>query len=219
MAKENVKKGIFITFEGPEKSGKSTQAKLLTEYLESLGYKTVFVREPGSTKIGEKIRLLLLDKDNDEMGLVAEMFLYSAARAQLIEEVVKPALNEGMIVLCDRFLDSTIAYQGCGGGLKLSLIKQVGRVATDGMKPDLTLLLDFWQSVDHLKNQKEPDRIESRPDAYHERVRKGYFALARQEPGRIKVVRVRENREDTQNEIRELVRQCLSKKSLVKKSR
>jgi dTMP kinase len=145
--------------------------------------------------------------------------LYSAARAQLIEEIVEPALKDGTIVLCDRFLDSTIAYQGYGGGLGLSLIKRVGRVATGGIKPDLTLLLDFWQSVAHLKNQKEPDRIESRSEAYHELVRKGYFALAKGEPERIKVVRVSDNRDDTQKEIRELVQLCLSKKYLAKKSR
>jgi dTMP kinase len=213
------RRGVFITFEGPEKSGKSTQAKLLSDYLESLGHKTIFVREPGSTKIGEKIRQILLDNDNDEMGLLTEMLLYSAARAQLIEEVIEPALDKGTVVLCDRFADSTLAYQGYGGGLGLNLIKQAGRVATGGIKPDLTLLLDFWQSAQHLKNQQEPDRIESRPEAYHERVRKGYFALARQEPGRIKVVRVRESRNDTQKEIRKLVHRCLSKKYSDKKSR
>jgi dTMP kinase len=213
-----MKRGIFITFEGIEKSGKSTQAKLLSEYLEAQGYRTLFIREPGSTKIGEKIRQILLDKENAEMGLIAEMFLYSAARAQLIEEVVGPALENGVVVLCDRFLDSTMAYQGYGGGLKLSLIQQVGRVATQGVKPDLTLLLDFWQSADYLKKQIDPDRIESRPDAYHERVKKGYFALAKAEPRRIKIIRVRENRDDTQKEIRQWVKKCLSKRSSAKKS-
>src|SRR5512135_3228290 len=107
-----MKKGVFITFEGPEKSGKSTQAKLLCAYLKKKGFKTLFIREPGSTPIGEKIRRVLLDKKNLEMALTTEMLLYMAARAQVIQEVIVPALKEGAVVVCDRFLDSTIAYQG-----------------------------------------------------------------------------------------------------------
>jgi dTMP kinase len=213
------RRGVFITFEGTEKSGKSTQAKLLSQYLEGLGHKTIFLREPGSTKIGEKIRQILLDKGNDEMALIAEMLLYAAARSQLIFEVIGPALDQGVIVLCDRFLDSTLAYQGYGSGLGLDLIRQVGLIATNGIEPDLTLLLDFWRSADHLRSQAAPDRIERRPDAYHDRVKRGYFSLARREPGRIKVIRVREDRDDTQKEIREVVHRCLLKKLKVRKSR
>jgi dTMP kinase len=213
------RRGVFITFEGTEKSGKSTQAKLLCATLKRQGVKTLFVREPGSTKIGEKVRQVLLDKENDAMALSAEMLLYMAARAQLMEEIIKPALKSGCVVVCDRFLDSTLAYQGYGGGLDLGLIKQVGRAATAGIKPDLTLLLDFWQSAHHLRSEAEPDRIEQRPDAYHERVKKGYFALARKEPGRVKIVRVREDRDETQRQIQELVDRCLSKTSLAKTSR
>ena len=212
-------KGFFITFEGPEKSGKSTQARLLETYLKKEGFKTVFVREPGSTVISEKIRRILLDKRHDGMAQMTEMFLYSAARAQLVEEVVRPALKRGCIVLCDRFQDSTIAYQGYGCGLPVHVITQTGRLATGGLKPDLTLLLDFWQSQEHLRNEALPDRIEMRPDAFHARVKKGYFALARQEPGRIKVVRVQDDKNRTQQYIRELVKQCLSRKSQDRKKR
>lgn len=206
-------KGCFITFEGPEKSGKSTQAKLLSRYLKGLGYRTVFVREPGSTEIGEKIRKVLLNTKHKEMGEMPEMLLYMAARAQLVEEVIKPAIKKGWIVLCDRFLDSTIAYQGYGCGLDKDVIRQVGALATSGIRPDLTILLDFWASSENLRNHKNPDRIEMRPDAFHQRVRRGYFELAGQEPRRIRVVRVEESKEETQAKIREIVSTCLSKRS------
>lgn len=204
-------KGRFITFEGPEKSGKSTQARLLGAYLKSRGFPVLLIREPGSTRIGEKVRALLLDKKNLEMSLTTEMFLYMAARAQLIDQVVRPALKNGVMVLCDRFLDSTIAYQGYGGGMDKAMIRRIGQDATGGIKPDLTILLDFWKSEENLKNQQAPDRIEMRSRAYHRRVKRGYFALARQEPRRVKVVRVAQSRRQTQSRIRELVDQCLLK--------
>ena len=210
--------GKFITFEGPEKSGKSTQAKLLSRYLRGLGYPTLFVREPGSTRIGEKIRRLLLDKKNIEMSAMTEMILYMAARSQLVDQVIRPALKKGRIVLCDRFLDSTIAYQGYGCGLDIGRIKKVGLLATGGLKPDLTLLLDFSKSCTHLKNHKSPDRIEMRCDAFHRKVRNGYFALAKKEPGRIKRIVVASDRNVTQKIIRETVAQCLLKRSSAKRT-
>lgn len=208
-----LKKGRFITFEGAEKSGKSTQARLLIEYLEKKGYEVVFVREPGSTKIGEKIRHLLLDVEHQEMSILTEMLLYMAARAQLVREVIRPALVKGAIVLCDRFYDSTLAYQGFGCGLDKGVIKAVNNVATEGMKPDLTLLLDFFKSCDSLKREACRDRIEMRSDLFHERVKKGYFALAKIEPERIKIIKVQDNLDKTQELIREIVNQCLLKKS------
>ena len=207
------RRGVFITFEGAEKSGKSTQAQLLCAYLRRTGRKTLFIREPGSTVIGEKIRRLLLDRRNDRMSVFAEMFLYMAARAQLVEEVIRPALARGFVVVCDRFLDSTLAYQGFGCGLAVASIRSIGRVATGGLVPDLTLLLDFWQSKDRLRNEKARDRIESRPDTFHRRVKRGYGVLARQEPRRIKVVRVRDDVRATQGHIRRIVDTCLSKRS------
>ena len=211
MAKRSF--GRFITFEGPEKSGKSTQAKLLSAYLKSAGYNTIFVREPGSTKIGEKIRKLLLDKKHTDMSSMAEMLLYAAARAQLVQERIVPALKKGCIVLCDRFSDSTLAYQGFGCGLDITTIKKICSLATGGIKPDMTFLLDSRTSYANLKNHRSPDRIELRPDAFHSRVRRGYFVLARQEPRRIKIIKVAEDISATQVKIRKMVDACLLKTS------
>jgi len=209
-----MKRGLFITFEGAEKSGKSTQARLLCAYLKRKGRETLFIREPGSTAISEKIRRILLDRRHDRMSVSAEMLLYMAARAQIVEEIIRPALSEGVIVICDRFLDSTLAYQGFGCGMGAAPIRQVGRIATGGLSPDLTLLLDFWQSKEYLKNEKARDRIEARSDAFHRRVKRGYRALARQEPRRIKVVRVQDDKSATQAHIRQVVDTCLLKRSL-----
>lgn len=205
--------GKFITFEGPEKSGKSTQAQLLSRYLKNRGYRTIFIREPGSTKLGERLRRLLLDKSTTRMSMMTEMLLYMAARSQVMDEVIRPALKKGYIVLCDRFLDSTLAYQGYGCGLDVSSIKKIGRYVTGDIKPDLTLLLDFWASEDNLKNHKSPDRIELRPSSFHRRVKKGYFQLAKNEPQRIKVIKVQQDLNKTQKFIREVVAKCLLKKS------
>jgi dTMP kinase len=185
----------------------------LAKGLRRRGYTVVFVREPGTTKIGEKVRRILLDRCHDKMTRETEMLLYMAARAQIIEEIIVPALRRGAIVLCDRFLDSTYAYQGYGGGLPMEAIRSVGRIATGGLTPDLTLLLDFWQSTARLKGEAKPDRIESRPDVFHRRVKKGYFALARREPGRIKVVRVSDDIRVTQRAIQDEVEPCLLKVS------
>ncbi|MDI6758478.1 MAG: dTMP kinase [Candidatus Omnitrophota bacterium] len=197
-------KGRFITFEGSEGCGKSTQSKLLYHYLKGKYYKVVYLREPGTTLISEKIRGILLDPKND-ITPVSEMFLYMAARAQVVDKIIKPALSKGNIVLCDRFLDSTIAYQGFGLGMSIKIIKQIGEIATFGIKPDLTIFLDLPVKKGLKCRQKSRDRIEKRSLAYHCRVRKGYFKLAALEPERIKVVKVEESISITQNKIRELV--------------
>ncbi|HQP91954.1 MAG TPA: dTMP kinase [Candidatus Omnitrophota bacterium] len=207
-----MKKAVFITFEGPEKSGKSTQAELLSRFLKSKGYKVVFLREPGSTEIGERIRQILLDKKYHKMSAMTEMLLYMAARAQIVDESIRPALKEGCVVLCDRYLDSTLAYQGYGCGMDKGSISSVGKLATGGLLPDLTLLLDFWACSENLKNEKTRDRIEMRPDVFHERVKKGYFSLAKKFPKRIKIVKVEDKIEATQERIREIVLKCLLKK-------
>ncbi len=204
-----MKPGKFITFEGPEKSGKSTQAKLLSEHLKAEGYKVIFLREPGSTEIGERIRQILLDTRHQGMSEMTEMLLYMAARAQIVEELIKPSLKKGFIVLCDRFLDSTLAYQGYGCGLDKNSILSVGRLATSGIRPDLTLLLDFWACSENLKNHKAPDRIEMRPHSFHDKVRRGYFELAKKFPRRIRIVKVEDKIETTQDKIREIVLKCL----------
>ncbi|MFZ5800623.1 MAG: dTMP kinase [Candidatus Omnitrophota bacterium] len=201
--------GKFITFEGSEGSGKSTQARLLCNYLRKKSRAVVFLREPGSTEIGEKIRKILLDPANKRMTLVAEMLLYLASRAQLVEEVIKPALSKGQFVICDRFLDATLAYQGYGGGLDLGLIRSIGALATQGIKPDLTLLMDIPPEEGLRRVGKNKDRIEQRKIAFHRRVRRGYFALVRKEPRRMKIIPVQKFRNHTQEIIRRYVDKLL----------
>ncbi|KPK97057.1 MAG: thymidylate kinase, partial [Omnitrophica WOR_2 bacterium SM23_72] len=123
-------KGVFITFEGSEGCGKSTQSYLLYQYLKRKGYKAIYLREPGSTAIGEKIRKILLDPNNDSLTAVSEMLLYMAARSQIVDEIIKPALAAGKLVICDRFLDSTLAYQGYGLGLDIKLLEEIGKHVT-----------------------------------------------------------------------------------------
>jgi len=205
-------RGKFITFEGSEGSGKSTHSKMLCNYLEKKGYKVLFIREPGSTFIGEQIRKVLLSVRNKSMSANCELLLYMAARAQIVDEVILPALNRGVAVVCDRFLDSTLAYQGYGLSMDLSLIKKIGRFITQGLTPDITFFLDVGvkQGLKRAGNVK--DRIELRPLAFHKRVRAGYLRLARQEPQRIKVIRVDHNKKHTQNKIREYIDICLSRR-------
>jgi dTMP kinase len=198
-------KAKFITFEGSEGSGKSTQSRLLYHYLESRGLKVVYLREPGGTKVSEKIRKILLDARNDRMSPACEMLLYMASRAQVVQEIIKPALARGQNVFCDRFLDSTLAYQGFGLGMDIALIKYLGNFASAGIKPDLTIFLDLpiKKGLRHRKDTR--DRIERRPFVYHQRVKRGYLAIARQEPRRFKIVKVAAAKAVTQARIRGLV--------------
>jgi dTMP kinase len=208
MAKVNLK-GAFITFEGPEGCGKSTQAKLLYERLKKLKYPVIFIREPGTTIVGEKIRSILLDKNN-KLTDKTEMLLYMAARSQIVDEVIAPALKAGQIIICDRFLDATICYQGYAGGINLSLIMQIGEFVTNKITPDLTILLDIPVEVGLRKCRvKIFDRMEAKPVIYHQKVRQGYLALAKQDPGRIKVVKVESKIKDTQEKVLKIVKQKL----------
>ncbi len=204
MAKKDLKKGIFITFEGPEGSGKSTQISLLCNYLRRRGLKVLHLREPGSTRIGEKIRGILLDPGNKDMGAVCEMLLYQAARAQLVREKILSALKQKKIVVLDRFLDATICYQGYGAKLDIETIKQIGRLATCGIQPDLTILLDIG-AEEGLRRSRRRDRIEKKPLEFHRRVRKGYLKLARENPRRIKIVAVLGDISKTQAVIRKII--------------
>jgi len=197
-------KGKFITFEGSEGCGKSTQSKMLYTYLKAKGKRVIYLREPGATKISEKIRDILLDAKNQAIIPECEMLLYMAARAQIVGEVILPALKDGKVVICDRFLDSTLAYQGYGLGMDIDLIKKVGKFTTRGITPDLTLFLDLAVKRGLKHRQANLDRIEMRSVNYHLRVRKGYLKLARQEPERIKVVKVEKDKFQTQSKIREL---------------
>ncbi len=198
-------KPIFITFEGSEGSGKSTQARLLCRYLKSRHKKFLHIREPGGIKISEEIRRILLDVENTSMCDTSETLLYMAARAQLVHEVIAPALKKGTIVICDRFLDSTIVYQGYGNGVSLKFIKDIGRLVTEGITPNLTFIFDIGVKHGLSRTGKVKDRIERRSLDYHNRVRKGYLALARQEPKRIKLINAHGSREAIQAVIRGFV--------------
>jgi dTMP kinase len=182
--------GKFITFEGSEGSGKSTQAALVLEYLKSKKLPTLLLREPGGVKISENIRKLLLDVNNVGMGDECETLLYMAARAQMVKEVLEPQLKASKIILCDRFLDSTIAYQGYGNGIDIKTIEQIGLFATKGIAPDLTILFDIQPEKGLSRAGDKKDRIESRSLDYHNRVRNGYLELAKLYPSRIKTIKV-----------------------------
>ena len=198
-------KGKLITFEGSEGSGKSTQTKLLYNYLKSKGFSAIRIREPGSAKISEKIRRILLDPKNKKMSVLSEMLLYMSARAEIVEDIILPALKKGKVLICDRFLDATLAYQGYGGGISINLIKTIGRQVTRGIRPDITFFLDLDVKEGLRRIGKTKDRIERRSIVYHKRVRKGYLELAKKEPGRIKIIPVKDNKDETQLIIRDFI--------------
>ena len=179
--------GLFITFEGPDGCGKTTQMKLLAEYFKKKGKEVVLTREPGGKGLGEKVREILLNYDG-EVSDRCESFLFLAYRAQNIDIIVNPAVKEGKIVLCDRHIDSTVAYQGYGRGLNIDRINMLNNLATNGKKPDLTLVFDVDVETSMKRVGKEKDRMESAGIDFHNRVRKGYLELAKQEPKRIKVL-------------------------------
>lgn len=169
--------GLFVTFEGIDGCGKSTQAKKLFTRLKKLGYEVILLREPGGTKPSEKIRRILLDRALD-INPVAELFLYQAARAQITREKILPALEKGRIVICDRFFDSTTAYQGYGRGLDLSAIARLNDIAADGLSPDVTYIFDVDYKTSLTRRDRTPDRLEKEKKAFFGRVRKGFLDIA-----------------------------------------
>ena len=174
-------KGVFITIEGSDGAGKSTQAKRLASYLQEKGYDIVLTREPGGTDISEKIRQILLDAANQQLDFKTEVLLYAASRNQLLQEVIVPALKQGKIVISDRFVDSSIAYQGYGRSLDLELVKRINGLIVEGFMPDLTILLDVATEVGLARNRvshKVKDRMESEEKAFYTRVYQGFKALA-----------------------------------------
>jgi dTMP kinase len=184
------KKGVFISFEGIEGTGKTKQSRLLYEYFRKIGYKVILTGEPGGTRIGLKIRDLLLSVENRKMTPVSELLLYNASRAQHIKEVIIPALKKGFIVITDRFTDSTKAYQGYGRGIDLKLIDLLEKIVTEDVRPDLTLLLDLDVEIGLKRNRhiNKTDRLELEDIKFHKRVRKGYLKIAAKEPERIKLI-------------------------------
>ena len=174
-----MRKGKLITFSGLDGAGKSTQIKLLADWLRSQGRQVTVTREPGGTPLGEHLRDLLLHRSEIDLNLTAEMLLYMASRAQLVSEVIEPALHAGQVVIADRYLLANVVYQGFAGGLGEQTVWEVGRMATQGRMPDLTLLLDLEVAVAQARLTGQPDRLESRGLPYMQRVRSGFLAQAR----------------------------------------
>ena len=199
---------MFITLEGPEGSGKSTQALMLAQFLSDNGFSVVTTREPGGTSIGYQIRGVLHDVANEEMESETEFLLYSASRAQLVREVIRPALLESKVVLCDRYADSSIAYQGYGRGLDLETLLAVTEFATGGLVPDLTLLLDIdvEQGLSRrIDGDEEMNRLDLQEIAFHQRVRDGYHQLAAAGPERWVLVDAGRRPEEIQRDLRRIV--------------
>lgn len=196
--------GLFITFEGPDGCGKTTQMKLLAEYFTKNGKEVVLTREPGGKGLGEKVREILLNYDG-EVSDRCESFLFLADRAQNIDIIVNPAVKAGKIVLCDRHIDSTVAYQGYGRGLDIERINMLNNLATNGKKPDLTFVFDVDVETSMKRVGKEKDRMESAGIDFHNRVRQGYLELAKQEPNRIKVIDATKSIEEIHKKVVSLI--------------
>lgn len=187
---------LFITFEGEEGSGKSYQAKRLHKYLAGKGVPVLLTHEPGGTETGEKVSKLVKWAKGTDISPLTELMLFNASRAQLVKEVIRPALESGKVVICDRFDDSTTAYQGYGHELDLKTVREINHAATGGLRPDLTVLLDI--SVEDglaRKNSKERDRFEEKDPEFHRKVREGYLKLASEEPRRWLVIDAAQPRE------------------------
>lgn len=199
-------KGLFITFEGADGCGKTTQLNLLAEYLKNKGFGVATTRETGAKGLGEKIREIVLHYDG-EISSNAEAFLFLADRAQNVDKIIKPAMEEGKIVLCDRHTDSTLAYQGYGRGVDIERARMLNKIATSGLVPDLTFVFDVDVETSMARVGKTKDRIESAGTDFHEKVRNGYLELAKAEPERIKVI----NSNDTIENIFEQVKEITNK--------
>ena len=180
-------RGIFITIEGPDGAGKTTQRELLKEYLEKKGYDVLITRDPGGNPISEAIREVILNKEFTEMGYMTELLLYASARAQLVKENIKPALEAGQAVIADRFVDSSAVYQGIGRGLGVDTVYKDNEFALQGIMPDMTFLMDLnaQEGIARKKNQAELDRMENEKIEFHQKVVDGYRMLADMHPERI----------------------------------
>lgn len=207
-------KGLFITFEGLDGSGKTTQIALLADYLKRKGREVITTIEPGGTNLGDRIRQILLDKNNEGMSNKAETFLFEASRAELVSKVIAPALGSGKIIICDRFFDSTIAYQGIARGLGVEKVMELSLWATDGIVPDLTFLLsvDVEGGEKRLSgSSKNRDRIESEEEKFKQRIFDGYIELARKYSGRIVLIDAKQEIKTIFSQIRERVDRELDK--------
>lgn len=203
-------KGLFITFEGVEGSGKSTQIDLLAEFLSEKGYEVVSTREPGGTAIGDKIRKIVLNPDFTEMDFKAEALLYAANRAQHVAEVIAPALAQGKIIISDRYTDSSLAYQSFGRDLDQKKVENISEWATGGLEPDLTILLDIPADKGLKRTSRSlADRIEQENIDFHDRVSKGFLKLAKKFPKRFKVIDATKDVDQIHQEVVKLVQKLL----------
>ncbi|MFO7775147.1 MAG: dTMP kinase [Candidatus Hydrogenedentota bacterium] len=204
-------KGVFITIEGVEGCGKTTQLGCLSRHLTETGYPVETTREPGGTPIAEAVRAMLLDPAHTAMTPTTELLLYEAARAQHVSERIRPALEAGCVVLCDRFVDSTTAYQGGGRGMAWEMLNQLHAIATDGLWPHLTILLDVLVEEGRQRAQsgRSRDRIEGESLAFHERVRQAFLQIAAQEPERVRVVEGNQPIENVRERVTALVEEFL----------
>jgi dTMP kinase len=203
-----MKKGIFITLEGIDFSGKTTQARYLINLLKKNRLKYLFLREPGGTKLSERIRRILLSKGEIDICPKSELWLYQAARSQIVLEKIMPAIKSGIIVVCDRFYDSTTAYQAYGRGLDKDFVKKSNLFATDSLKPDLTLLFDLPEkkAFDRkLRLERAKDRLENEKLAFFRRVRRGYLELAKADPKRIRIIKADASKNEAKQAMIEIV--------------
>lgn len=201
---------MFISFEGIEGSGKTTQAKHAVRFLQDKGHDCVITREPGGTRIGEKIRAILLDPLSKDMDPLTELLLYTSDRAQHIKECILPLLSDGKIVLCDRYYDATMAYQGFARGLDIGLIEKIHKLLFENLKPDITLLLDLppeiglkraWKQINNGNRISQETRFEEERISFHKKVRAGYLELSRHEPERFRIIDASKDAHEVREEI------------------
>ena len=207
-------RGLFITFEGTDGVGKTTQIERLSADLKRTGYDVCLTREPGGTPISEQIRDMLLNPDHSEMAAITELLLYAASRAQHVSEVIKPALEMGKIVISSRFADATVVYQGYGRGLDLDRINHLNQIATDGVRPDVTFVLDLPVEIGLQRVQSSRgglDRLEREEIEFHRRLREGYQTIAQQEPQRLKIIDAQANPDQVYAQIRAVLQPLLQK--------
>lgn len=218
-------KGFFITFEGIEGTGKSTQAKALYTYLKEKGYPTLFTREPGGTKLGNLIRDILMNPDHKSMCTMTEVFLFAAARVQHVEQFLRPSLEEGFIVICDRYSDSTLAYQGYGREIPLAIIRDINSNATWRTQPNLTFYLDLEPALAMHRvrlrveeTETVPDRLEREKLEFFHRVRDGYLKMAQEEPHRFRVLDAKVDPQSLHKKITDICLAELKKAKISRKS-
>ncbi len=199
--------GLFITLEGPDGCGKSTITKLLTKYLKEEGHSIVTTREPGGTRISEIIRDIILDNRNTKMSSITEALLYAASRAQHVEEIIIPALKEGKIIICERFVDSSLVYQGIGRNLGINKIKEINDFATQSIQPDLTLFFDISpeQAMNRRSRRRKKDRLERESIKFHKEVYQGYLKIMDMYPERVRTIDATNSLEATFDQVKRIV--------------